>query len=314
MALSQFSRFYNFFAAAVTAFRNNVEESRSSPGAKAVAMAFKKATYGMSSEEQTQLVQFMLRSLQLPEEYEQARNWCLIREGGLDRNAVESITTLAGSQHVLDRAEFLKRAGFSQNTLSEKIRQHRIFKVPKLVNYIFSGEYYPAFFVDARYDTTLIEKVSMALSSCTGPRKYRFFTTPNTLLNNKTPLEALAEKRLDTVIIAARVFQKDSFAALESNANSPSRNTRRILNRIAILISKPKAAHLQGVSDSEIRDLLKDCENSFYADIEVANSVISRIANELEQLESRLVAKSQIGPKKFNEPWRRVPYSSLDPL
>lgn len=312
MALSQFPRFYSVFAAAVTAFRNSAEESRSSPDAKAVAMAFKKATSGMSLEEKTQLIQFVLRSLQLPEEFEQSQDWCLIRESSLDRDVVETITTPAGSQHVIARAEFLKRAGFAQNALNEKIRQHRIFKVPKLLNHIFNGEYYPTFFVDEKYDTSSIEKVSMALSSCSGPRKYRFFTTPNALLNNQTPLEALADRKLETVITVARDFRKNTVTALELSERSGIPNTRRILNRITILASKPQAAHLQGISDGEIKDLLKDCENSFYADIAVASSLFGRITNELGHLEARLVAKWRIVPKKSEEPWRQAPYSSLD--
>jgi hypothetical protein len=80
---------------------------------------------------------------------------------------------------------------------------------------IFGEELYPAFFVDSKYERSSLEAVSMALRASPGERKYRFFITPSPLLENKTPLDALAGGELERVIIAAKAFRKNAISRLK---------------------------------------------------------------------------------------------------
>ncbi len=95
------------------------------------------------------------------------------------------------------------------------------------------------------------------------------------------------------------------------NSHSTPPNLRRILNRVALLISTPEAAKWEGVSDDSISALLIDCENASKTDIEIANSLFSRLANKLEELESRLQYKHGTEFKRTKEPWRRIAICEL---
>ncbi|WP_200591478.1 hypothetical protein [Noviherbaspirillum pedocola] len=184
---------------------------KSDPDAKAVTEGFKRATSGMSKQEQTMLTQFILRLLQLPEEYEQDKKQRYYLASNLDREAAETLSKLAHENDVLSAEDFMARALITQDVLAEKLRQHRIFRLPYWARElpIRGEELYPAFFVDPRYPLSSLEAVSMALRASPGERKYRFFTTPNILLENKAPLEALADGELEQVIIAAKAFRRN---------------------------------------------------------------------------------------------------------
>ncbi|MBK4734693.1 hypothetical protein [Noviherbaspirillum pedocola] len=88
-------------------------------------------------------------------------------------------------------------------------------------------------------------------------------------------------------------------------------NLRRILNRFAMLIASPKATKWEGVSEEEISTLLADCMNASKTDIEIANALFSKIANRLEELESKLKYKFGTEFKKATEPWRRISIEHL---
>lgn len=190
---------------------------RTNPENKAVADAFKKATFGMSKQEQTMLTQFLLRLLQLPEEYEQDRKQRYYSEVDLDRESAGALAKLGHCNDVLNVDEFMARAGITRDVLADKLQEHRIFKLPYWVRElpIFGEELYPAFFADPRYERSSLEAVSMALRASSGERKYRFFITSNPFLENKTPLEALAGGELERVIIAAKAFRKNAISRLK---------------------------------------------------------------------------------------------------
>jgi hypothetical protein len=122
MFSSQFLSSYYFFTAAVTTYRDCIEEMRIDPENKAVAEAFKKATSGMSKQEQTMLTQFLLRLLQLPEEYEQDRKQRYYLEADLDRESAVALAKLDHCNDVLNVDEFMARAGVTRDILADKLQ------------------------------------------------------------------------------------------------------------------------------------------------------------------------------------------------
>lgn len=208
MFSSQFLTSYCVFSAAVAAYQGMPEVARNLPDDKTVADAFSKATAGMSKKEQAALLRYVLRLIQRPEAFERNKYHRENLEWALDQELGRQIETLIEDDHVLIETDFLARAGITKQTLSQKLRERRVFSIPKWVHKDESEEYYPAFFVDPRYNASLLETVSMALRASPDARKYRFFTTPDSSLDGKTPLEVLASGELEPVVNAAKAFRK----------------------------------------------------------------------------------------------------------
>lgn len=208
MFSSQFLTSYCVFSAAVAAYRGTPDETRNAPEDKTVADAFSKATVGMSKKEQAALLLFVLRLIQQPESYERNKYHREKIEWALDQKLGKQIERLIEDDHVLIEADFLARAGITKQNLYQKLRERRVFSIPRWAHRDESEEYYPAFFVDPRYDASLLETVSMALRASPDARKYRFFTTPDPTLEGMTPLEVLASGKLEAVVNAAKAFRK----------------------------------------------------------------------------------------------------------
>ena len=66
--------------------------------------------------------------------------------------------------------------------------------------------YFPAFFVDPRYDVKKVEKISKVLGTLPGSSKLQFFLNGRQSLEGKTPLEALNAGQDAQVLAAAEGF------------------------------------------------------------------------------------------------------------
>lgn len=215
MFSSQFLSSYCVFSAAVSAYRGTPEDARNAPEDKTIADAFGKATAGMSKKEQAALLLFVLRLIQQPETFSRNKYYRENLEWALDQDLRKRISWLIEDEQVLIEAKFLARAGITSESLSQKLRERRVFSIPEWLHKDLGEEYYPAFFVDRQYDASLLETVSMALRASPGARKYRFFTTPDPALGGKTPLEVLAAGELEPVVKAAKAFRKRTVIKLD---------------------------------------------------------------------------------------------------
>lgn len=215
MFSSQFLAYYAFFTAAVSAYRGTPEDARSAPEEKTVAYAFSKATAGMPKKDQTALLLFVLRLIQQPEQFEKNKHHRDSIEWALDLEVAKQFPGEIFDNFFLIEANFLRQTGMTKEILSQKARERRIFSIPQWAHKEQGEEYYPAFFVDPQYDTSLLETVSMTLRASNGARKYRFFTTPDPTLADKTPLEVLASGELESVVAAAKAFRKRTVIKLD---------------------------------------------------------------------------------------------------
>jgi hypothetical protein len=214
MFSSQFLTSYSFFLAAVAAYRHTPEEARNAPDDKTVADAFNKATAGLSKKEQAALLMFVLRLIQQPGEFNRNRYHQEKIHAALDKEIAKQFPEIVDEERIIIEADFLARAGITKEDLSRKLRERRIFRIPDWIHKDPGDEYYPAFFVDPQYVPSWLEAVSMALRASPGERKYRFFTTADPALGNKTPLEVLAVGELKRVINAAKAFRRPSVTKL----------------------------------------------------------------------------------------------------
>jgi hypothetical protein len=214
MFSSQFLTSYCFFMAAVAAYRDTSEDARNAPVDKTVADAFNKATAGLSKTEQTELLMFVLRLIQQPEEFNRNNYHREKIDSALDRELANQFPEIVNNKHIIIEADFLTRASITKETLSQKLRERRVFGIPEWIHKDPGEEYYPAFFVDPRYNLSWLEAVSMALHTSPGERKYRFFTTAASGLENKTPLEVLAFGELERVVNAAKAFRSGTVTKL----------------------------------------------------------------------------------------------------
>jgi hypothetical protein len=182
--------------------------------AKSVTDAFNRATNGLSKDEQTELLLFVLRLIQQPEEFNRNKVHRDKMESILDRELVKQFPEIVNTKRIIIEAEFLARAGMTKEGLSQKLRERRIFSIPEWIHKDPGEEYYPAFFIDPQYDQSLVEAVSVVLRASRGERKYRFFTTPVPALGDKTPLELLASGEFERVVEAAKAFRRRSIQKL----------------------------------------------------------------------------------------------------
>lgn len=206
----QFLSSYCFFSAAVNTFQNSPEMARTVPEQKTVVNAFKKATQGMSEQDKKDFVDYMQCLLHLPKNFERDEFDRYSIEYELDRVLAKRGDCLIDEGHIILVDEFINRTGTSQDALAQKLRERRIFKMPDWVHLVWGDDYFPAFFADSRYDLDSLETVSKALRAYNGIRKYRFFTTSDPSLGNRTPLEALLNGNLELVLSAAKAFRKRS--------------------------------------------------------------------------------------------------------
>lgn len=215
MVSDAFLNSYCFFTAAIATFRNTAEDARSAPDEKTVADAFYKVTAGMPKKEQTELLLFVLRLIQQPEQFEKNKHHRDSIEWALDLEVAKQFPRVIIDNLFFIEADFLRQACMTKEILCQKVRERRIFSIPQWAHNEQGEEYYPAFFVDPQYDTSLLEAVSMTLRASNGARKYRFFTNPDPTLAGKTPLEVLASGELEPVVAAAKAFRKRTVIKLD---------------------------------------------------------------------------------------------------
>lgn len=105
---------------------------------------------------------------------------------------------------LLGSDEMSQRLHVSKHALGRAVRDKRMFSLDGPAG----TKVYPAFFADPRFIRAQPERVSRELGHLPGASKLQFFTTPKGSLNEKTPLEALANGDLGTVLKAAAGFRE----------------------------------------------------------------------------------------------------------
>jgi len=205
---SQFLTFYSFFSAAVIAYLKTQEDTNSFLDTRVVADAFNRAAERLSKDEQTELLLFVLRLIQQPEEFNQNNIYRETIESRLDKDIAKQFPKIVNTRRIIIESEFLSKARLTKDELSQKLRERRIFSIPEWIHKDPGEKYYPAFFVEPLYKQSSVEAVSVALRAYPGERKYRFFTTPLEGFKGKTPLEMLATGELETVIQAAKAYRR----------------------------------------------------------------------------------------------------------
>lgn len=102
---------------------------------------------------------------------------------------------------LISRNELVSRLGGNRRWVADALRSGRLFsfRAPSGV------EYFPAFFADSSYDRRSLGRVVRELAGLPSPSIYHFFMSKSVMLR-MTPLEALAEGRVKSVLDAARGF------------------------------------------------------------------------------------------------------------
>jgi hypothetical protein len=121
------------------------------------------------------------------------------------RQAPDSVQTtlerMVRQGKLLASAEFSDQLSWSRQALSKALGSNRVFYVD------FKGErYFPAFYADPTYQRVHLEAVTKVLGGQPGGAKLQFFLTRKGSLGGATPLEALAEGKLQKVKDVAAAF------------------------------------------------------------------------------------------------------------
>lgn len=103
---------------------------------------------------------------------------------------------------LITRAELSRLMHISPQSISKAIKFKRMFDL-EAPN---GRKVVPAFYADARYDLKGLYSVSQALGELPGALKWIFFTRQRPSLAGKSPLEALAEGRLEKVMLLASAY------------------------------------------------------------------------------------------------------------
>ena len=102
---------------------------------------------------------------------------------------------------LVDAAAFVDARGFTKQALSKALATDRLFYLE-----VGGQRYYPAFFIDPRYERTKVERVSKTLGGLPGASKLQFFLNGRGSLEGRTPLQALAAGKYAQVLAAAEGF------------------------------------------------------------------------------------------------------------
>ena len=129
-----------------------------------------------------------------------------IREGeklGAEMRRISQATLLSRMERgeLITRDDLVTRLGGNRRWVTDALRSGRLFlfRAPSGV------EYFPAFFADSSYDRRSLGRVVRELAGLPSPSIYHFFMSKSVMLR-MTPLEALAEGRVKSVLDAARGF------------------------------------------------------------------------------------------------------------
>lgn len=114
---------------------------------------------------------------------------------------IDGRQVLVRAKKLLSSADFLPKWGRTKQALSKAVASGRIFTVD-----VGAATYYPAFYLDPRYDSKQLATVTQALGTLPGWSKWQFFTTQSDYLDGVTPLAALARGRVEEVKKLAVAF------------------------------------------------------------------------------------------------------------
>lgn len=117
------------------------------------------------------------------------------------KESLRNLKYLVEKGSLIKSGEFLDQLNMTRQALSKARKSGRIFSVE-----IKGKTYYPAFFVDPKYDRRQLEAVSKILGDLPGTSKLQFMLTPKGSLDSLTPLDALAKGKVGAVKISAEGF------------------------------------------------------------------------------------------------------------
>jgi hypothetical protein len=118
-----------------------------------------------------------------------------------EREADTGLRRMIDSGELVGREELSRRLGCTTQALSKALGARRMFYVEYQLK-----QYFPAWLADPRFDRKQIEAISRALGDLPGGAKLAFFRTPFISLEGKTPLEALANGKLEMVMRTAKGY------------------------------------------------------------------------------------------------------------
>jgi len=122
-----------------------------------------------------------------------------LRRRELGSNQGESTPArLVANAKLLHKSHFCAAIGFTPQRVSKEVAAHRIFSVD-----IDDEPYFPAFFLVKQIRRKDLAKVVRTLGDLTGWDKWHFLTTPNSGLDDLTPLQALLYDDRKQVLRAA---------------------------------------------------------------------------------------------------------------
>lgn len=205
---------HTVFASALAAFRSTPEGERTAPSEKEVAEAFDVATRGLHRNEKVALVEYVERLLRAPGKVAVERTARRHDENMLDAALEAKSEAMRRDGILITTAELLKRTGMREEALTAMLKQHRIFKLPRIYRIDCDGDpdYFPYFYADKKINLDRLGKASAAMRALDGLKKFRFFVTPEPNMENRMPIEVIANTphELELVLENARAFRKRS--------------------------------------------------------------------------------------------------------
>jgi hypothetical protein len=118
-----------------------------------------------------------------------------------DAQILEGRRALVARKELISAADALARLGISRQSLHAAVKDGRMFTVD-----VGATAYFPAFYVQGDLDRKHLSAVTRLLGKLPGWSKWQFFTRPKASLGKVTPLEALADGKIDDVKEAAEAF------------------------------------------------------------------------------------------------------------
>jgi hypothetical protein len=119
----------------------------------------------------------------------------------MHRTAQATLLSRIELGEVITRGELITRLGGNRRWVREALKSGRLFSLQAPSG----ADYFAAFFAGATFDRRSIGRVARVLVGLPGPSIYHFFVSKSVFLG-MTPLEALAEGRVNAVLAAAHGF------------------------------------------------------------------------------------------------------------
>ena len=200
---------YVLYKAALTAFRDTPKSVRSDLSERDIMRAYKQAIADLPKRDESDFIDFAQRVLLVPKDVSHAIAELAEQQRKLDRDVITSGARLVDNGSLIRDIEFLHLTGMDKRLLVQRLASREIFEMPQDVHYLGGDSYIPAFFADLTYDSQSLYAVSRSLKACNGIQKFRFFTTPNEMLGNQSPLELIERKQLELIPSAVKAFRSN---------------------------------------------------------------------------------------------------------